>query len=393
MTSSVLRNPGWIVQAPNQLPDEKLPYGGIFTEAHIESVIPFIGDQVVYYAYALPPETLKGLPAKEDLVQPAKHGVGRYRKIIRRYVKRQGWQARGFVDFVAWVTAHRRRIRLLHAHGTVWAGIWSVAAGNIFRIPVLLSEYSSGYPQRTYPWAFRRIFPVVLPKLSAILPVTENLGSFIREYAPTVPQHVVQNCIDTEFFKPSPLPPADPARILYVGSLEPVKRVDLLLKSCARLAERRNVRARLGGIGPLAESMRDLAASLGLASKVEFLGYLSREQVRDEMARCHVLVLSSEWESQPCVLIEAMLSGRPVVAPRVGGAPEMVTEQTGRLFEVGNEDELAQALETVLDNYSSWQPQAIAETCRDRYSYETVGRLLAQLYQQYAAPERLWTGA
>jgi glycosyltransferase involved in cell wall biosynthesis len=386
MLLSVRHRSGWIVQVPNQLPDEELPYGGVFTEAHIESVVPFVPDQVVYYAYTLAPESLKDLPNKENLVRPATRGSGQYRKIVRRYVKRQGWQVRGFFDFVSWVKAHRRQIGLLHAHGTVWAGIWSVVAGNIFRIPVVLSEYSSGYPQRTYPWALRRIFPVVLPRLDAIFPVTENLGSFIREYAPDVPQHVVQNCIDTEFFRPSPLPPAEPARILYVGSLESVKRVDLLLRACARLARRRDLRVRLGGIGPLLEPMKDMAASLGLTSEIEFLGYLSREQVREEMAQCHMLVLSSEWESQPCVLIEAMLSGRPVVAPRVGGVPEMVNEQTGVLFEVGNEDELVLALERALDNHSSWRPEAIAETCRDRYSYETVGRLLAQLYQQYATP-------
>jgi glycosyltransferase involved in cell wall biosynthesis len=351
-------------------------------------VVPFVPDQVVYYAYTLAPETLKELPKKEDLIRPAKRGSGQYRKIVRRYVKRQDWQVRGFLDFVSWVKANRRRIQLLHAHGTVWAGIWSVVAGNFLRIPVVLSEYSSGYPQHTYPWALRRIFPIVLPRLDAIFPVTENLGSFIREYAPEVPQHVVQNCIDTEFFRPTRLPPAGPVRILYVGSLEPVKRVDLLLRACARLAERRDVRVRLGGIGRLLGPMKDMAASLGLASRVEFLGYLSREQVREEMAQCHVLVLSSEWESQPCVLIEAMLSGRPVVAPRVGGVPEMVTEQTGRLFEVGNEDQLVHALDEAIDNLSSWQPEAIAATCRDRYSYETVGKLLAQLYQQYATHER-----
>ncbi|MEW6530040.1 MAG: glycosyltransferase [Thermodesulfobacteriota bacterium] len=373
---------------PNQLPDEELPYGGVFTEAHIESVIPFVPDQVVYYAYTLAPETLKELQNKEDLIRPVKRGSGQYRKIVRRYVKRQGWQVRGFFDFIRWVKANRRRIRLLHAHGTVWAGIWSVVAGNILKIPVVLSEYSSGYPQQTYPWALRRIFPVVLPRLNAIFPVTENLGSFIREYAPQVPQRVVQNCIDTEFFRPRPLPPAGPVRILYVGSLEPVKRVDLLLRACARLAERRDLQVRLGGIGPLLQPMKDMAASLGLASRVGFLGYLSRERVREEMAQCHVLVLSSEWESQPCVLIEAMLSGRPVVAPRVGGVPEMVTEQTGRLFEVGNEDQLAHALEDVLARLPSWQPEAIAATCRDRYSYETVGKLLARLYQQYATHER-----
>jgi len=96
-----------------------------------------------------------------------------------------------------------------------------------------------------------------------------------------------------------------------------------------------------------------------------------------------VLVLASEWETQGRVLIEAMSSGRPVVAPRVGGVPETVPKHCGILFSVGNEDELTAALETVYRKLSLFDPEAISATCSDRFSYETVGRLLSDLFARY----------
>jgi len=375
----------WVLQVPNQIPDEERPFGGIFTEAHIHSVLPYCHDLAVYYAYTLNAPAVNQVQAREELlVKPKKDDLG-YRKIVRRYKRRTGWQFRGMIDFLRWTYGNRKQIRLIHAHGTVWAGLWSIVAGKLFGIPVVLSEYSSGFAGvPVYPRMLRRVFPWLLPHCDAMFPVTDNLGSFIRRYAPNVPQHAVPNCVETDLFRPGPFPPDDEFRILFIGTIEPIKRVDMILRACARLHSRVPLRLCLGGPGPLLEKMQGLADELGIGSRTEFLGYIGRDRVKKELTRCHVLVLASEWETQGRVLIEAMLSGRPVVAPRVGGIPETVPEHAGILFTAGNEDELTAALESTYRKLSSLDPQAIAAGCRDRFSYEAVGRRLADLYERYA---------
>jgi glycosyltransferase involved in cell wall biosynthesis len=151
----------------------------------------------------------------------------------------------------------------------------------------------------------------------------------------------VRNGIDLERFAYSG-PRADGPAVI-VARLCPEKDHATLLRATA-LAVRADPSFRLevAGDGPCREDVHRLAGELGLAGHVRFLG-----QVRDIpplLARAGLFVLSSLSEGVSLTLLEAMASGLPVVATRVGGNPEVVADDTGLLVRPADADALAGAL-------------------------------------------------
>lgn len=157
----------------------------------------------------------------------------------------------------------------------------------------------------------------------------------------------VNRCvIDTAAFDPARLEP-DPAvlrrrvdgalNVLFVGRLDPQKNPLRMARVAHGLREagQAAVFHVIGG-GTLASQERELAdylAAHDLADMVRLHGIQPRESMVSWYAMADVLLLTSDWEGVPVVLFEAMAMGRPVVAPRIGGIPELVVPGAGLLVE------------------------------------------------------------
>jgi glycosyltransferase involved in cell wall biosynthesis len=98
------------------------------------------------------------------------------------------------------------------------------------------------------------------------------------------------------------------------------------------------------------------------------------------MQRADFLVLPSLAENLPVAVIEAMASGLPVVATRVGGVPELVGDATGLLVEPGNSGALRDAIEEMLGRYAEYSAPAIAGAARANYSLTAVGAIWREIY-------------
>jgi glycosyltransferase involved in cell wall biosynthesis len=110
----------------------------------------------------------------------------------------------------------------------------------------------------------------------------------------------------------------------------PVKRVDLFLQAAALLSQTQPNRYRfvVVGDGPLLGEMRALADRLGVAQEVDFLGFQSNSLSILKQMDC--LVVSSDHEGLPMVVLEALSLGVPVVAHAVGGMPEVLEGVPGQ---------------------------------------------------------------
>jgi glycosyltransferase involved in cell wall biosynthesis len=99
------------------------------------------------------------------------------------------------------------------------------------------------------------------------------------------------------------------------------------------------------GDGPMRDELDVMVERLGLGKLVTFLGRLPEPDTLAEIARSDILVLPSFMEGLPIVLMEAMALGKPVVATRVAGIPELVTDgESGLLFTPSDWTELAEKL-------------------------------------------------
>jgi len=193
------------------------------------------------------------------------------------------------------------------------------------------------------------------------------------------------NVVDLDRFYPCDCAHKGPLRLLSVGRLEEQKRHDRLLTVFKRQISRsgtRAVRLTIVGEGSERSRLEGLARDLGLARQVEFRGAVAET---DALYReSDIFVLTSDWEGTPNVILEAMASGLPVVATRVGGVPEIVQHGvTGYLVDPGDENALAEALSILIGDCQLRREMGrrARRYVEENHSPQRLGAFLQELYE------------
>lgn len=143
--------------------------------------------------------------------------------------------------------------------------------------------------------------------------------------------------------------------ILYVGRIEPLKGLDILLKAVARLEDRADTRLLIVGGRPgedaELERLKTIAAQLGIADMVSFTGAVKQTLLPNYYSAADVFVLPSYYESFGLVALEAMACGTPVVVSRVGGLKSFIRDgETGYLIPWRCPEPFTQRLDMLLSN-------------------------------------------
>lgn len=253
----------------------------------------------------------------------------------------------------------RERPQIVHTH-LAKAGFAGRVAARLAGVPIVLHTFHGhvfrGYfsPRKT------RLF-LLMERLCArlstrIVTISPRLRDEIAAFGVTTADRIAiiplgfdldafaaQPRADGRFRRSLGLP--DGAKLVgAVGRLVPIKNIPLLLEA-AVLAHRRDpaIRVVLVGDGDLRAELKARAAALGLAEAVTFAGW--RRDLPSVYADLDAVVISSDNEGTPASLIEAMATGCPVVATRVGGVPDLVADgETGRLVPPGDAEALAAAI-------------------------------------------------
>lgn len=142
--------------------------------------------------------------------------------------------------------------------------------------------------------------------------------------------------------------------ILFVGQLEKVKGVEYFIEAFTRISpEFPDFKLVIVGEGSERKNLELGTRALKSQDRVTFKGKLPLEGVRDIMKNCYCLVLPSLSEGLGRVIMEAQALGKPVVASRVGGIPDLIRDgQNGFLFRVGDKEELATKLRALMADKS-----------------------------------------
>ncbi len=170
----------------------------------------------------------------------------------------------------------------------------------------------------------------------------------------------------------------DKGYVLYCGRLAPGKGAETLLR--AHEAAGCKWPLVIAGTGPLKDALEQQ-----FTRNVRFAGQLSGEAFRTAIAEAAVVVVPSEWcENCPMSVLEAMAYGKAVIATRIGGIPELVTDQvTGFLFQPGNTEELRIHLECLMDDAARRARMGVAGRIRVEkdFSIEKHNAELMSVYQ------------
>jgi glycosyltransferase involved in cell wall biosynthesis len=181
----------------------------------------------------------------------------------------------------------------------------------------------------------------------------------------------------------------DPASRLVgiVGRIAPVKNHRLFFDAMARvLAGHRIAHVVVAGDGDLRPEMERYVNEMGIANRVSFLGW--RHDLPQVYTDLDVVVISSNNEGTPVSAIEAMAAGRPVVATRVGGLPDVISDgETGYLVAAGNIEQLASAIEHVLVGGETTDRlgRNARESVKDKFAVERLAADIDVLYRSLLA--------
>ena len=204
---------------------------------------------------------------------------------------------------------------------------------------------------------------------------------------------VVPAGVDLELFQPMDetyakgvLGLPDKQIVLYVGRIEPLKGIDILLQSLAMLEEGSDTRLLIVG-GSLEgdeelDRLKNMAEELGLGERVTFTGSVSQTDLPIYYAAADVFVLPSHYESFGLVALEAMACGTPVVASRVGGLKTFIKHgESGYLIPWRCPDPFAQRIETLLANETLRKSMgAAARTKALEMSWSGVAGVMLECY-------------
>jgi glycosyltransferase involved in cell wall biosynthesis len=260
------------------------------------------------------------------------------------------------------LTAWRPLVRLLrsgevdvlHAH-LFGSNVWASVIGTLTRTPAIVAH--------EHMWAYAGggsralIDRHLIARLSDAFIAVSRAGERSMIEAEGIPENAivyVPNGI-------APLPAGDGPRLRRelgieaaapvigsVGHLRAEKAYDVLIEAAAILRDRHpGLRVLIAGEGPERESLEALRSRLGLEGTVLMPG--ARDDVADVLAAIDVAVCCSDFEGGPLSVMEYMAAGRPVVATRVGGLPELVRDgETGVLVDPRDPDALADAAGSLL---------------------------------------------
>jgi glycosyltransferase involved in cell wall biosynthesis len=255
---------------------------------------------------------------------------------------------------------------------------WSL----FFKLPYIVSLRGGDVPGfRPYDFArqHRLLGPLlrqVWRRAAAVVANSEGLRQLGQAFEPRVPLRVIPNGVNLENFHAGPRE-WEPVRLLFVGRVVYQKGLDLLLMALSELRELKWT-LDIVGDGPRVERLRNQAVELNIGERVNFLGWQSRQMLPKTFQQANVFVNPSRHEGMPNAVLEAMASGLPVLASRIAGNEELVTEQTGVLVLREDVDSLRAALARLIPDVAGRAHMGAA--ARQRVEAEFSWDKVAQAY-------------
>ena len=277
---------------------------------------------------------------------------------------------------------------LLHVHVLTRTGLVALLYQIVKKTPYLISEHWSRYfvENNTYKGFLRkRLTKYIVKRAKVVIPVLLKLKEAMLENGLKNPQYViVPNSVDMDrFIITGNRNSGNKKQMIHVSCFEDKsKNITGFLHVIKELSQKRSdFEVLLIGEGPDFSGCRQAAVELGLdGSIVKFLGQKNTLELASLMANADFLVLSSNYETFGTVIIESLACGTPVVATNVGVVSEVINESNGIIVPIGDSRALEKAISDMLSKCSSYNRAMIREAVRNKYSNESIGKQLYEIY-------------
>ncbi len=258
------------------------------------------------------------------------------------------------VDSIRKVRRLRREITSANPRAVVaflnTSNILTLAAGMGRKISVVVCEQSYP-PEQSLSWRWEFLRRLLYRHADAIVVLTDRVGEWARRLWPRARVRVIPNPVEPPDRSRASFPLPEGRIVAAAGRLSKVKGFDLLMRSFARCATgHRDWSLMIFGEGPQRAELRDLASSLGIATRVHMPGVVS--DLPETLAAADLFVLSSRYEGLGNVLLEAMAGGTAAISFDCPSGPrEIVTDGVdGILVPPEDVDALTKAMDRLMSD-------------------------------------------
>lgn len=385
---------------PSWYPSKNQPIGGIFTKEQAEAIADLCPDINVIVSTWGHSDAEIPLRRPWHFLKVLTWMIKQKRDLI---VSRNGlWEI--FNPAVYWshrfpfggatrlINVNRRNLRLaiekfgtvdlIHAHVCYPAGYVASLLAKEFGIPYVVTEHMGPFPFTSLMFDGKPLPQITstFAQAAASIAVSPSLAKRIASFGYSEPT-VVPNLVDERRFSTG-RPHTGKFVFFTLCGLTDQKGIDHLLEAIALWnppADR--FEFRIGGDGPMRETYKAMAARLGVADRVRWIGVVSREDAPRLFRECHIYVMPSRHETFGVVYAEAIASGKPVIATRCGGPEFIVNAKNGLLVDVGDVNGLAEAMHTASSKWDSFSASAIRTDFEQRFSRKAVVGQLIKIYR------------
>ncbi len=365
-------------------PNRVKPTLGNFVHKHAEAVSQYADVSVLHVCFD---ETLKG---KQEIVYSSEKNINS----IFIYLKKINSPIRQFINYLK---AYRNGLKLIsekygkpdiiHANIIFPVGLVFLFNKAFKKFPFVVTEHWTGFlPDDPEKISFIKKYLIkrITRKSKKVLLVTENLKNAMLNLGFKGDYKVVPNVVDTSLFVITDQNKKSIKNILHISSfVDEQKNISGILRAIKKLSEKRNDFAMHFITDGDAQPFIDYAKNNSLLDKyVFFHGTKSTGQVAEMLEQSDFLLLFSNYENFPCVIVEAFSCGVPVVSTNVGGISEHVSDKHGILIKPKDENALLTAIGQMLDNTDKYDKQFLHDYAENNFSYKSVGKQINDIYSE-----------
>lgn len=291
-----------------------------------------------------------------------------------------------FVAVKLLIKRENLKFDIIHTHGLFPDAYVAVNLGRELGIPVLVHVHDSMVREGMFK-KHRSKLDIIMRDSALIVAVSDFQRKIIAELYPEFSNKIltVYNGVNmSKFSLPERKPRLNinPCKLIYVGNLIKIKRVDTLIHAVKSAAAVMDVSLDIYGEGPESGSCHALVEELGVRDIISFKGVVSNDILSSILSKYSFLIQPSDYETFGIVLVEAMACGIPVVCFKTGALPEIVTSDVlGIMAEEKSAEALSRAI--VLASKREWNRVKLRDYAVAKFSLaknvESVEALYAQI--------------
>jgi glycosyltransferase involved in cell wall biosynthesis len=275
---------------------------------------------------------------------------------------------------------------IVHVQIAMKAGTLALWLKEKYNIPYVITEqwtmYNSkakdAYENRNI--IFKNFTKKIFENASLFLTVSKNLAETIEKKIVKVSFKVAYNVVNTKYFFYKEDDEKHKFVFVHVSTMREQKNPEAIIDAFI-LFHKQYPNSKLLMIGDVPQEINEYYSKKNLPENIiEFTGFMPYEKIGAVIQRCNAFMLFSKRENMPCVVLEALCCGLPVITSNAGGTAEVINKNNGVVISDYTKEALLQAMINLYISYETYNRKEIASKAAVKFSYNTIGKEITDAY-------------